>query len=69
MIFNILNVKKTPIGFNHAFESMEHMTLRKKEFENFFSRTDFDRVENFKDYDFTEYSEKFSKRMIAIAQK
>src|SRR3989344_3197201 len=69
VIFNILNVKKTSTGFNHAFESMEYMALGKEEFENFFSKTDFDKVEYFGDYDFTKYSKETSQRMIVIAQK
>jgi len=69
VIFNILNVKKTTTGFNHAFESIEYMALGKKEFENFFSKTDFDNVEYYGDYNFTKYSKETSKRMIVIAQK
>lgn len=69
VIFNILNVKKTSKGFNHAFESMEYMALGKKDFENLFSNTNFDRVEFFGDYDFSLYSETDSKRIIIIAQQ
>ncbi len=69
VIFNILNVRKTSTGFNHAFESMKYIALGKKDFQSFFSKTDFNEVEYHGDYDFTKYSEKDSKRMIVIAKK
>jgi len=67
--FNILNIKKTPAGFDHSFESMDYMALGKTEFESFFSNTDFENIEYYGDHDFTKYSKESSKRLIVIAQK
>ena len=69
VIFNILNVKKTQTGFNHTFESMEYMAMGKKKFENLFSKTEFNKVEYFGDYNFSKYSNKASKRIVIIAQR
>lgn len=66
--FNILNIKKTPAGFDHAFYSMNYMALGKKKFENLFKQAKFKKIEYYGDYDFSKYSEKSSKRIVVIAQ-
>ncbi len=69
VIFNILNVKKTSSGFDHAFETMAYLALGKKEFERLFRRTDFSRINYYGEYDFSEYVTDTSRRLIIIAQK
>jgi len=69
VIFNILNIKKTKTSFEHALETMEYLYLGKEEFEDFFAKTDFDKIEYYGGYNFTRYSKENSKRIVLIAQK
>lgn len=69
VIFNILHIKKTSEGFDHLFESIDYMAIKKKEFDHFFEQTAFSKVEYFGGFDFTEYDEASSQRTIVIAQK
>lgn len=69
VVFNILNVIKTPTGFDNAFETIDYLAIGKEKFENLFSKTDYSKVEYYGNYEFEEYSIESSKRMIAIAQK
>ena len=69
VIFNILNVEKSPKSFDYSFEQLEYNALRKSHLEDCFSQTNFNHIDYYGDYNLTKYSTKDSKRLIVIAQK
>jgi hypothetical protein len=69
VIFNILEVKKTPESFQHAYDSIRYNAMRQTDMERYFAKTQFSKVDYFGDYDFSDYSISSSKRLIAVAQK
>ncbi|OCL25707.1 hypothetical protein U472_15375 [Orenia metallireducens] len=69
IVFNILNVQKTKDSFKHSFEIMRLNSMKKKEYEECFSKTKFSKVEYFGDFSFTPFSLEESRRMIAVAEK
>jgi glycine/sarcosine N-methyltransferase len=69
VIFNILEVKKTPESFQHTYDSVHYNPMKQADMERFFGKTQFSKVEYFGNYDFTKYSKSSSKRLIAVAQR
>lgn len=69
IVVNILYVKKTENSFAHAFFCVHYRAMRKSALEKYFARTKFNAVHYFGDHRFRRYSEKKSRRLIAIAQR
>lgn len=69
LIFNILNVLKTPTGFNTTFKSIPYMALDLGKMKSLFSKTEYSQIEYFGNYDLDDYSTETSNRMIVIARK
>ena len=69
LVFNLLNVIKTPSGFDNAFEVIEYNAIGKKKFDFLLSKTGYSNIEYYGNFEFEEYSIETSKRMIVIAQK
>jgi ubiquinone/menaquinone biosynthesis C-methylase UbiE len=69
VIFNILHIRKTEDGFDHKLETIDYMAIRKKDFEKFFKKTSFIKVEYFGSFDFDPYDVTTSQRTIVIALK
>ena len=68
-IFNILEVKKTPESFQHAYDIMHYNAMRQADLQRYFGKTQFRKIEYFGDYDFSAYAKSSSRRLIVIAQK
>jgi glycine/sarcosine N-methyltransferase len=69
VIFNILNVVKTPEGFDHAFSRIEYAALTRMKMESYLSAFPFATTDFFEDYWFTPWSEEHSGRMVIVARK
>lgn len=69
VVFNILTVKKTEDSFAHSLNSMTLSLLTKDRFERCVSRSKFNKVNIFGDFDFSDYSKDGSNRLFAILQK
>jgi glycine/sarcosine N-methyltransferase len=69
ILFNILNVIKTPTGFDHVFETMDYLALSKERYSSLFEKTEYKNVDYFGGFDLSVYSETVSKRLIMVAQK
>ncbi len=69
IVVNILYVQKTENSFAHAFFCVPYNAMRKSVLEKYVARTKFNPVHYFGDHAFRRYSEKESKRLIAVARK
>ena len=69
ILSNLLNVKKTIDSFDHSFETIHLNSMKKKDFNKCFLKTNFKSINYFGDFSFTPFSSEESKRMIAIAKK
>lgn len=69
VIFNILNIKKHKAGFEHSFDSMSYLALKKKDFEEMFSKTKFTKIHYYGDHSFSKYLKTKSKRTVIVAEK
>lgn len=69
VVFNILTVKKTEDSLAHSLNSMTLSLLTKDRFERCVSRSKFNKVSIFGDFDFSDYSMDKSNRLFAILQK
>ncbi len=69
IIFNILQVKKTPDSFDHSFESIRLNAMKKADYERCLGRLGFKSIEYYGDFDCLCFNPESSNRMIAVAQK
>lgn len=69
IIFNVIRIKKTRTGFDHALERVEYNAMRKKDFERYFAAVPFRKIEYFGGHDFSPFSKKNSGRIVVVAQK
>lgn len=68
VVFNILYIKKTGNTFEHLFKSATYNAMSQNVVKAAFSKTKFDKVSFYGDYDLRPYDEQ-SSRMLVIAQK
>lgn len=69
VVFNILHVRKTRTGFNHALERIRYNAMRRSVLARCFARTKFQRVKYYGSYQFEPYTVRHSSRLIVVAQR
>lgn len=69
LIFNIIFVKKTSESFEDKFTSVTYNAMRKSTLDRCFSKTLFQSVSYYGDYDMSPYDPTLSTKLIAVAQK
>lgn len=69
VVFNILQVKKTPDGWEHQFVVVPYHALRYGTFVECFKQTPFKQVHYYGDHAFTPYDLTASPRLVAVAEK
>lgn len=69
VIFNVIRIKKTRTGFEHALDRVEYNAIRKRDFERYFASVPFRKVRYYGGHDFSPFFRKKSGRIVVVAQK